>query len=248
MKKLFIIICALFVGIANADNVITSKEYVDTQGATLQPQVQAKNTNTVLTYPAAGTDTPGEKAIYDSSAAYGEQTDALVTAGQFNNALQVALDTEFVCVSRNEQGCLLYEITAQKNLFRGPYVGGINQNRPVVTDFNTILASPYTSNSSWRGPVFVATVEPGSKYKLTSTTNARYARFGFYESESAANNPDNIIQWTYGGNHASLTVPDGATYFILSLSSLADEEITWSDVRLTKVSNNYMPEPAANNN
>ena len=110
MKKVFIIICALVVGIANADNVITSKEYVDTQGATLQPQVQAKNTNTVLTYPAAGTAAPGEKAIYDSSAAYGEQSDTLVTAGQFNNALQVALDTEFVCVSRNDQGCLLYEI------------------------------------------------------------------------------------------------------------------------------------------
>jgi len=110
MKKLFIIICALFVGIANADNVITSKEYVDTQGATLQPQIPAKNTNTVLTYPAAGTETPGEKAIYDSSAAYATQSDALVTAGDFNNALQTALDTEFVCVSRNDQGCLLYEI------------------------------------------------------------------------------------------------------------------------------------------
>ena len=114
MKKIFIIICALFVGIANADNVITSKEYVDTQGATLQPEISAKNTNTVLTYPAAGTDVPGEKAIYDASAAYGAQTDALVTAGQFNNALQVALDTEFVCVSRNDQGCLLYEIRAAR--------------------------------------------------------------------------------------------------------------------------------------
>ena len=112
MKKLFIIIYALFVGFAYADNVITSKEYVDTQSASLQPQIQAKNTNTVLTYPAAGTETPGEKAIYDAFAAFGEQTDALVTAGQFNNALQVALDTEFVCVSRNDQGCLLYEIRA----------------------------------------------------------------------------------------------------------------------------------------
>ena len=114
MKKLFVIICSLFVGIASADNVITSKEYVDGQSAALQPQIQAKNTNTVLTYPAVGTDTPGEKAIYDSSSAYAAQTDALVTAGQFNNALQTALDTEFVCVSRNDQGCLLYEIRAAK--------------------------------------------------------------------------------------------------------------------------------------
>ena len=121
MKKVFIIICMLFVGLANADNVITSKEYVDTAGATLQPQVPAKNTNTVLTYPAAGTETPGEKAIYDSNESMAGQSKNLVTAGQFNTALQNALDTEFVCVSRNEQGCLLYEIRAayhkSRNLF-----------------------------------------------------------------------------------------------------------------------------------
>ena len=112
MKKLLFILITLFVCAGQADNVITSKEYVDTAGAALQPQISAKNANTVLTYPAAGTDTPGEKAIYDSSAAYAAQSDALVTAGQFNTALQTALDTEFVCVSRNDQGCLLYEIRA----------------------------------------------------------------------------------------------------------------------------------------
>ena len=117
MKKLFIIICALFIGIVYADNVITSKEYVDTAGATLQPQVQAKNTNTVLTYPAAGTDTPGEKAIYDASTAYGEQTDALVTAGAFNTALQTALDTEFVCIEwASDWQCLLYQVQPVRNL------------------------------------------------------------------------------------------------------------------------------------
>jgi len=118
MKKLFVIICSLFVGIAHADNVITSKEYVDGQSAALQPQVPAKNTNTVLTYPAAGTDTPGEKAIYDSSESFYNQQDALVTAQDFNNALQVALDMEFTCIERNEQGCLLYSVNgAGKNLF-----------------------------------------------------------------------------------------------------------------------------------
>ena len=123
MKKLLFILIALFVCTGRADNVITSKEYVDTAGVALQPQISAKNTNTVLTYPATGTSTPGEKAIYDASAAYTTQTDALVTAGQFNNALQVALDTEFVCVSRNDQGCLLYEIRAatQKQILPAGY-------------------------------------------------------------------------------------------------------------------------------
>ena len=117
MKKVFIIICALVVGMANADNVITSKEYVDGQSATLQPQIQAKNTNTVLTYPAAGTDAPGEKAIYDASATYGAQSDALVTAGAFNSAMQNALESEFVCTEwqgsvHDNAHCLLYEVRA----------------------------------------------------------------------------------------------------------------------------------------
>ena len=166
MKKLFIIIFALFVGIAYADNVITSKEYVDTAGVALQPQIQAKNTNTVLTYPAAGTDTPGEKAIYDASAAYGEQTDALVTAGDFNNALQTALDTEFVCVSRNDQGCLLYEIraatpkSASKNLF----------NKNTITEGKR--ADIASNGALIKGSSFAVSdyipVTPGETYTITN--------------------------------------------------------------------------------
>ena len=109
MKKIVFIVLALFAFVAYADNTITSKEYVDGQVATLQTQIPAKNTNTVLTNTGTA-GSVGEKAIYDTTAAFGAQTDALVTAGQFNTAVQNALESEFVCVESNSQGCLLYEV------------------------------------------------------------------------------------------------------------------------------------------
>ena len=114
MKKIFIIICALFVGMAYADNTITSKEYVDGQVSNLQTQIPAKNTNTVVMNTGTAGEI-GEKAIYDTTAAYGAQSDALVTAGAFNSAMQNALESEFVCVEwqgsvHDNAHCLLYEV------------------------------------------------------------------------------------------------------------------------------------------
>ena len=121
MKKILTIIFALFAFAVQADNVITSKEYVDTQASNLQEQISANDANTVLTYTdTAGT--VGEKKIYDSSAAYSGQNDALVTAGAFNTAIQNALETEFVCIDwlgdvHDNAHCLLYEIRgARKNI------------------------------------------------------------------------------------------------------------------------------------
>ena len=73
------IVFALFAFSVQADNVITSKSYVDTAANNLQNQIGANNENTVLTYTGSA-GTVGEKAIYDSSAAYLEQNDAVVTA------------------------------------------------------------------------------------------------------------------------------------------------------------------------
>ena len=116
MKKLLFVILALFVVSVRADNTITSKEYVDTQVSNLQTQIPAKNTNTVLTNTGTA-GTVGEKAIYDTTAAYGTQTDALVTAGAFNSAVQNALESEFVCIEwqgsvHDNAHCLLYEVRA----------------------------------------------------------------------------------------------------------------------------------------
>ncbi|MBO4683275.1 MAG: hypothetical protein J5611_01705 [Alphaproteobacteria bacterium] len=114
MKKFLLSFLFLVVGIAYADNTITSKEYVDGQVATLQTQIPAKNTNTVITNTGTA-GTIGEKAIYDTTAAYGTQSDALVTAGAFNSAVQNALESEFVCVEwqgsvHDNAHCLLYEV------------------------------------------------------------------------------------------------------------------------------------------
>ena len=114
MKKLLFVILSLFAFVAYADNTITSKEYVDGQVSTLQTQIPAKNTNTVLTNTGTA-GTVGEKAIYDTTAAYGAQSDALVTAGAFNSAMQNALESEFVCVEwqgsvHDNAHCLLYEV------------------------------------------------------------------------------------------------------------------------------------------
>ena len=120
MKKIVFIIFALVVGIAYADNTITSKEYVDGQVSTLQTQIPAKNTNTVVMN-TGNAGTIGEKKIYDTTAAFGTQTDALVTAGAFNSAVQNALESEFVCIDwlgdvHDNAHCLLYEVRGATQL------------------------------------------------------------------------------------------------------------------------------------
>jgi len=114
MKKLLFVILSLFAVVAYADNTITSKEYVDGQVSSLQTQIPAKNTNTVVMNTGTAGEI-GEKAIYDTTAAYGSQSDALVTAGAFNSAVQNALESEFVCVEwqgsvHDNAHCLLYEV------------------------------------------------------------------------------------------------------------------------------------------
>ena len=114
MKKLLFVVLALFAFVAYADNTITSKEYVDGQVSNLQTQIPAKNTNTVLTNTGTA-GTVGDKVIYDTTAAYGAQSDALVTAAAFNSAVQNALESEFVCVEwlgdvHDNAHCLLYEV------------------------------------------------------------------------------------------------------------------------------------------
>ena len=116
MKKLVFVVFALFAFAAGANTTITSKEYVDGQVSNLQEQIPAKNANTVVTNTGVA-GTIGEKQIYDSSANYGTQTDALVTAGQFNTAVQNALESEFVCIDwlgdiHDNAHCLLYEVRA----------------------------------------------------------------------------------------------------------------------------------------
>ena len=114
MKKFIIfLVCVVMTNVAFAagENIATSKAYVDTAVAQKQDAIPANDgTAQVLT----NTGTPGEigtKNIYDSTGEYATQTGALVTAGDFNTAVQNAIDTEFDCIQTNTTGdCLLVHL------------------------------------------------------------------------------------------------------------------------------------------
>ena len=114
MKKFVVfLVCLLVAGgaFAAGENIATSKAHVDTAVAQKQDAIPANDgTAQVLT----NTGTPGSvgtKNIYDSTGTYATQTDALVTAGDFNTAVQSAVDTEFECIQYNANGeCLLVKI------------------------------------------------------------------------------------------------------------------------------------------
>ena len=100
MKKIVIALMMLctFGAYAANENAATSKEYVDTELATKQPTIPAEGNNVVITFDSTADDGIGTKEIYDESASYAEQTDALVTAGTANAAVQMAINGEFECV------------------------------------------------------------------------------------------------------------------------------------------------------
>jgi hypothetical protein len=130
-KRVLVIICALFMCCTvRADNIITSLEYVkaETGGLLDKEQIPAKNTDTVLMHTGVS-GTVGEKGIYNASNAYSEQTDNLVTAGAFNTAVQNALDTEFVCIERQNGngGCLLYKIHTPTPQVPNTFANGYTQ-------------------------------------------------------------------------------------------------------------------------
>jgi hypothetical protein len=172
MKKLLFVILSLFAVVAYADNTITSKEYVDGQVSNLQTQIPAKNTNTVVMNTGTA-GTVGEKAIYDTSAAYGTQTDALVTAGAFNSAMQNALESEFVCIEwqgsvHDNAHCLLYEVRGatqtqspnllceyrhiQNSVF-DPVTGILTNTVEAARDWFQFAVVIYNSNSTVRSEI-----------------------------------------------------------------------------------------------
>ena len=99
MRKIIIclmMLCTFGTHAAN-ENAATSKEYVDTELATKQPIIPAQGNNVVMTFDSTATDGIGTKQIYDESASYASQTDALVTAETANAAVQMAINGEFIC-------------------------------------------------------------------------------------------------------------------------------------------------------
>ena len=122
MKKNLISIIgvlAMCPAFAAGENIATSKAFVDAAVAQKQDAISANDgTAQVLT----NTGTPGSvgtKNIYDSTGAYGTQTESLITAGDFNTAVQNAIDAEFECIAwRNpddhSSDCMLVKIKSKE--------------------------------------------------------------------------------------------------------------------------------------
>ena len=111
MRKILIsIIGTLSIYSAFADNIPTSKNYVDNALALKQDKIAASDTTMVLT----NTGTAGEyetQGIYDATGSYATQSDALVDAITMNAAVQNAIDSEFQCVEWDENNeCLLMDV------------------------------------------------------------------------------------------------------------------------------------------
>ncbi len=125
MKKFIIAIMCVF-GVVGAyaenENAATSKEYVDAAVATKQPTIPAQGNNVVMTFDSGADDGIGTKPIYDETASYASQKDALVTATTANAAVQMAINGEFECVlydPDNPTDCWWWNIKSKEKLPNG---------------------------------------------------------------------------------------------------------------------------------
>ena len=124
MKKIVIALMMLctFGAYAANENAATSKEYVDTAIAAKQPTIPAEGNNVVMTFDSTADNGIGTKEIYDETAAYAEQQNALVTAGTANAAVQMAIQGEFECVlydPDNPTDCWWWNIKSAQRLPAG---------------------------------------------------------------------------------------------------------------------------------
>ena len=110
MKNFFVSLLIFFVvgsAFAAGENVPTSKSYVDNEVLVKQNKILA---NSGAAQVLTNTGNAGEyrtKNIYDSSASYGGQSDALIDAQTMNTAIQNAIDSEFKCVDND---CTLLDV------------------------------------------------------------------------------------------------------------------------------------------
>ena len=145
---------------ATGENIATSKAYVDTAVAQKQDAILA-NDGAVQVLTNTGTaGAVGTKNIYDSTGAYGEQIESLVTAGDFNTAVQNAIDAEFECIAwRNpddhSSDCMLVKIKSKEYSIydligsrRNEPIFGRNYNSTVTFDSETKIATMLILNES----------------------------------------------------------------------------------------------------
>ena len=116
----FICTVAICPAFATGENIATSKAFVDTAVAQKQDTIPANDGAPQVLTNTGTPGTVGTKNIYDASGSYAEQTDALVTAGDFNSAIQNAIDAEFECIAWRDPNdhnsdCMLVNIVIPTN-------------------------------------------------------------------------------------------------------------------------------------
>lgn len=152
MKRLFVFLFGfVFLGSAFAagENVPTSKSYVDAEIVTKQDKIAATGGAAQVLTNTGNAGEYGTKNIYDSSASYGGQSDALIDAQTMNTAIQNAIDSEFKCVDND---CTLLEIRGEtdhqtKNLLDPSFMdnssyGIVNINEASVQNAKILPTEP----------------------------------------------------------------------------------------------------------
>ena len=184
MRKILISILCVFIGFSNVavgENILTTQSFVDSSVAQKQDKIPANNG---VTQVLMNTGTPGNvatKDIYDSTGAYGTQTESLVTAEQFNAAVQNAIDTEFVCISwvnddPNDE-CLLVDIRGatenqSKNLFDISQINSyesVNGRKLVNNGDGSITVRPISGDSAIGTRKTLSQLAPGLEVGKTYT-------------------------------------------------------------------------------
>ena len=185
MQKFIIaIMCVLGISGAYAanENAATSKEYVDTAVATKQPTIPAQENNVVMTFDSTAGNGIGTKQIYDESASYASQENALVTAGTANAAVQMAIKGEFECVlydPYNPTDCWWWNIKSAQRL-----PAGYTELEYIESDdicyFNTSIA--WKNVSVFRGKAQVTQILDNLNRSVlgSSTHDNPEAFYGFW--------------------------------------------------------------------
>ena len=234
MKKLLISIigvlamCPVF---ATGENVATSKAFVDAGVAQKQDTIPANDgAAQVLTNTGVAGEI-GTKNIYDSNASYATQTDSLVTAGDFNTAVQNAIDNEFECIQYNANNeCMLVRLVGTNTLPAGytalKYIEStgtqwLDLGQPIGSDENITAKFTYLDNvggewfgasdgTDWRSPKFTfsyPTADP-LQFMVYATANNNLDPYYYQARNSCVIGTPYIINW-YGNPYKTATLyPD----------------------------------------
>ena len=229
MKKFCIITCGIYMTFAAfgaGENVPTSKAYVDTEIAKKQDKIAANSGATQILMNTGTPGSVGTKNIYDSTASYGTQTESLVTAGDFNTAVQNAIDSEFECVGWNpndSNDCWFVKI---RGVTDKP--SGKNLLEPSFMDNSTYGPITVNGHSYFAGRILPT--ENGKTYTLSA--NLTYTGDFYYYFDkvlpdgtlvecNSASSPcrymwasvnDTVGAWR--GRPCTFTASDNATYVV----------------------------------